>query len=120
MTTGSNVMGTASFKYVPYKPLQAPGAVASPDLWAVEITDGEFVGLKFAYSSWSIDRFTDPISGEEKRKLTFKYDILTESNQEEPVDGDAKLQLQSLMGNVLLSILVELSRIPWPKKESNG
>lgn len=111
----------AGYRFTPYKPIeheQKPGAVADPrELWAVEITTGKFTGLKYVYSDWKIQEEVDPISFEKKHRMNFKYDVLPTSEKEEPNVAADKLEMQSLMGNILLNILVEVARLEWPKNE---
>jgi hypothetical protein len=113
-------MAKAGYKYVPYYPMTVDGSrdLTKTDLWAVEVTDGVFAGLRYFYSTWDLKTEMDPIQAKEVRRLNFKYEILPDSKIEEPAESDQKLHMQSLMGNILLNILVEVSRIEWPKKES--
>lgn len=113
------IVAKAGYRYVPYHPICADGVrdTSKADLWAVEITDGTFTGLKFFYSTWDLKKELDPMQNKEVHRLNFKYEILPESSVDEPVDSAVKMQMQSLMGNILLNILVEVSRIEWPKKE---
>jgi len=108
------------YKYVPYSPIGPDGSRdTTKELWAVEITDGKFEGMKYEYPHWKIEEVVDPITFEKKHKLNFKYNILPTSSREEPTDADTKLEMMSMMGNILLNILIEVARIEWPKKELN-
>lgn len=116
----------AGYKYTPVYPENSPLSKAQmieagieADLWAVEITDGKFKGLKFLYDHWELIKTGKTgIDQEGKRALNFKYNILPESEIDEPTNDADRLEMKSLMGNILLSILVEVARIEWPKKES--
>lgn len=76
-----------------------------PDLWAVEITEGKFTGVKYKYTVWNIERDLE----RDKRRLKFNFEVLDAAAVPD-VDKTNK-ELLSLMGNILLNILLEKAKI---------
>lgn len=104
-------IGQAGYKCTAIAPNIDLQGIAHPDLWAVEITEGKFEGLKYKYTKWSIKTEESVLEDKTKRRLLFDFDVL-----EDPQTGiectKKNLEMLSMMGNILLDILVNTAKIP--------
>lgn len=109
-------IGQAGYKCTAIAPNIDLQGTVHPDLWAIEITEGKFEGLKYKYTNWAI-KIEEPyrqLEAEPKRRLLFDFDIMTEPPN--GIDCSKKnLEMLSMMGNILLDILVNTAKIPKTK-----
>jgi len=78
-----------------------------PDLWAVEITEGKFTGVKYKYTVWNIERDL----AQDKRRLKFNYEMIENPQAVPDLEDKKDKEFLSLMGNILLNILLEKAKI---------